>query len=201
MIFAEVKEYADKNNDATRLLDSAAKDYSAARCLLLNGHFPGLQIGAQAIEKTLKAILLFQEPRLEVRKLSHDLNKLLTEADRQFPKLGLLRFKPTTKRFRGHFQSRYPDNSDGIQTRGTGELVQLDELIIYLNENLPCPRNVKYRTGLYATITFSLGLGATVTSWEFWIKERNEVLAPLMERIIADYSIVMAELYPEQQRL
>jgi hypothetical protein len=61
---------------------------------------------------------------------------------------------------------------------------------------MPCPLNVKMRTGFYAEITFSLGIAGTVTPTEFWIKNGNNALTPLLPRIADDYGRVMKELYP-----
>jgi HEPN domain-containing protein len=60
------------NANATRLLKAAADDYAAARCLLLNGLVAGgLSMGAQAIEKFLKAYILLKSSARRVRGLSH----------------------------------------------------------------------------------------------------------------------------------
>ena len=194
--YLELRRYFEAHSNATRLLHVAAEDYAAARCLLLNGLFPGLTLGAQAIEKTLKSYLLLRDPKTDVKKLSHSLTKLLEDGSKRFPQLGLSQFAPLVAKFRQHYQMRYPDNSDGSTSVTTADLFKLDTFIVFLNENLPCPRNVKYRTRFYAAITFSLGYQATVTPTESWIKNNNRALAPLLSRIEADYALVVRELYP-----
>jgi len=79
----------------------------------------------------------------------------------------------------------------------TADLIELDEMIVFLNENLPCPKSVKYRTGFYAEITFSLGYESKPTPREVWIKLNNEALTPLLPRIEDDYTEVMRALYPD----
>jgi hypothetical protein len=54
--FQELMSFGREHSRATLLLATAAHDYAAARCLLFNGMFEGLVLGAQAIEKTLKPI-------------------------------------------------------------------------------------------------------------------------------------------------
>ena len=174
----------------------ATHDYAAARCLLLNLHFPGLVLGAQAIEKFLKAYLLFNDPRRNVRKLSHSLPKLLDEVDAIFPALLLHKYAEVVEKFSGHYQTRYPDNPGASSSRTTADLADLDEFIIFLNENLPCPKNVKYRTGLYSAITFSLGPDSVATPCELWVKMNNNALSPLLSRIVCDQLDVLKELYP-----
>ena len=196
----EMDSYARRHSGATLLLLTAAHDYAAARCLLLNGLFGGLVLGAQAIEKLLKAYILFADPRREVKKaFRHSLTKLLQETDKLYPHLCFSEQAPLVQKFSGHYAARYPDDPAASKSMTTADLFELDEFVIFLNENLPCPRNVKYRSGLYALITFSLGLGNSVTQWEEWVKAANQPLAPLLPRINSDYALVLTDLYPNQQ--
>lgn len=198
--WVEMDSYCRKHSRATLLLLTAAHDYASARCLLLNGLFGGLVFGAQSLEKLFKAYILFIDPSREVKKaFSHSLTKLLQETDTICPSLGLSKYTSLVQKFSGHYATRYPDDPAGSKSMTTADLFELDEFVIFLNENLPCPRNVKYRTGLYALITFSLGPGGTVTPWEQWIKVGNQFLAPLVARINADHLAVLADLYPNQQ--
>jgi len=192
----ELMRFANEHSRATLLLRVAAHDYAAAGCLLFNGMFEGLVLGAQAIEKCLKAYLIFADPQRPVKALNHSLPKPLTEATALFPQLPLQGFVPLAEKFRRHYQARYPDNPDASTIKATADLRELDEFIIFLNENMPCPHNVKYRAGIYPLITFSLGYKATVTTWESWIKNDNLSLSPLVLRINAEFAMVMKELYP-----
>jgi HEPN domain-containing protein len=196
--FQELMRFADQHSLATKLLRIAAHDYAAARCLLFNGMFEGLVLGAQAIEKCLKAYLIFDNPQRRERELHHhSLPKLLTEAGALFPQLSLPRFAPTVEKFRTHYQARYPDNPDASTTKSTAEMRQLDELLIFLNENMPCPRNAKYQAGIYPLITFSFNAERRATTWELWIKHDNEALIPLLPRINVEYLAVMEALHPQ----
>ena len=198
--WVEMDEYCRKNSRATSLLLTAAHDYASARCLLLNGLFGGLVFGAQAIEKLLKAYILFIDPSREVKNaFSHSLTKLLKEAASLCPQLDFSKYTPLVQKFAGHYATRYPDDPAGSKSMTTADLFELDEFVIFLNENLPCPRNVKYRTGLYALITFSLGPARTITPWERWIKAINQSLAPLVPSINANHVAVLNELYPNQK--
>lgn len=194
-----MNDFAQKHSRATLLLLKAAHDYAEARCLLLNGLFGGLAIGAQTIEKLLKAYLLLHNPTRNVRGFLHSIESLLKEADSLYPQLTLSKYAPLTKRFAAHYATRYPDDPNASTSMSTAELSELDEFVIFLNENLPCPRNVKYKSGLYALITFSLSQGATITSWEHWIKTGNQALDPLVARINSDWKAVLTELYPDRQ--
>jgi hypothetical protein len=54
--FTAMRQFCTANSKATSLLHTAAVDYASARCLLLNCLVSGgLAMGAQAIEKFLKA--------------------------------------------------------------------------------------------------------------------------------------------------
>jgi hypothetical protein len=194
--FQALRHFVEEHSSATRLLRVAAQDYAAARCLLLNHLFAGHVLGAQAIEKFLKSYLLLNNPQRGMKKLSHSLPKLLEEVKVLFPQLPLSGFTPLAEKFTSNYPTRYPDNVEGAEFMTTSHLLDLDALIIFLNENMPCPRYVKYRAGIYPFITFSLGYQATVPPEELWIKQNNQALAPLLPRINADYVAVMKELYP-----
>jgi HEPN domain-containing protein len=194
--FQELMRFATKHSGATLLLRVAAHDYAAARCLLFNGMFEGLVFGAQAMEKCLKAYLIFADPQRDVRKLSHSLPKFLAEAGVLFPQLPLPSFGPLVEKFRTHYQARYPDNRDASTNKTTAHVRELDDFIIFLNENMPCPHNVKYLAGIYPLITFSLNSEGRVTTWESWIKNDNQALLPLLPRINTEYAAVMKALYP-----
>jgi hypothetical protein len=66
---------------------------------------------------------------------------------------------------------------------------------MFINGNMPCPFEVKYRTGLYALVTFSLH-GGTITPWERWIKEGNRALMPHWANIETDFRVALKNLYP-----
>lgn len=198
LAYQQMTHFALDHRTATTLLRVATQDYAAARCLAQNLLVTSLIVGAQAIEKFLKAYLLFVDPSRNVRKLSHSLPQLLTEVDGVFPRLSLPRFSGVVERFDRHYLTRYPDNANASTSMTTADIFELDELIVFLNENMPCPRNVKYRTGLYAAITFSLGYGSTVTATEHWIKLDNRPLSPLLPRIAEEYEAVMEELHPQK---
>jgi HEPN domain-containing protein len=193
--YEEVMSFARANSKATQLLMTAAHDYAAARCLLLNGLFAGLPMGAQAIEKFLKAFILLKNPEAQVKGFGHDIPRLLGEADGLMPTLSLSKFSALAGRLNQLYTTRYPDNPNHPQTQDTGEIFYIDELVVYLNENLPCPKNVKYRTGLYTLVLGSKNL-TTTPPWETWIKNRNKALADQWPKIEADYLAIMADLYP-----
>jgi HEPN domain len=195
--FQELMSFGREHSRATLLLHTAAHDYAAARCLLFNGMFEGLVLGAQAIEKHLKAYLLLHEPQRPAKAIQHhSLPKLLAEAIAIFPHLPLQHFASVVEKFRRHYQARYPDNPDASVSKTTADIRELDELVIFLSENMPCPNIVKYRAGIYPLITFSLGYSRTVTTWESWIKQDNNALLPLIPRINGEYAAVMEALHP-----
>jgi HEPN domain-containing protein len=196
----ETMEFARANQKAMLLLHTAAQDYAAARCLLINGLFSGLPSGAQAIEKLLKAIILFAEPGKSINN-THNLPALFGQAERLLPKLGTLAFLPIADEFYGYYQMRYPDNPNRPSHASTGKFRDLDTMVIGLNFNLPCPRNVKMRSGLFAELTHSLNHLNDVSRAERWIKQDNLALAPHWMNIEHDYFETMRELYPDNPEL
>jgi HEPN domain-containing protein len=193
----EMHDYGLRHAPAAKLINVATEDYAAARCLALNLLMHSLVMGAQAAEKYLKGHLLLVDPKRNVRSINHSLTKLLVEVDMMSPLVGLGRFGALLERFERHYRIRYPDDHGCSTAMTTADIGELDQLIVLLNENLPCPHNYKYRTGLYAAITFSLGYSKTVTPKEHWIKQRNLALIPLLPRIASDYVQVMEALHPK----
>jgi HEPN domain-containing protein len=193
-----MRQFCTANSTAVQLLHTAAIDYASARCLLLNGLVSGgLAMGAQAIEKFLKAHILLKNSAADVRKLRHKLPDLLNEAHQLSPGLGLSKYSALMDRFLRHYQHRYPDNANASTSMTSEEIFELDEFIMFLNDNMSCPFETKYRTGLYALVTFSLQHGSTVTPWEAWIKKLNGALAPRWPQMEADFRTVLKNLYPD----
>jgi len=107
-------------------LHTAAHDYAAARCLLLNGLVPGgLVMAAQAIEKFLKGYILLKNPAEEVRKKYHSLTDLLNEANRLSPSLGLSKYSTAMARYEDYYRNRYPDNKVELAVMSSEEIFEL----------------------------------------------------------------------------
>ena len=196
----QTKTFARSNQKAMLLLLTATHDYAAARCLLLNGLFSGLPVGAQAIEKFLKASILFAEPTKNIPN-THHLPRLLAIAEGLIPDLIPLSLSSTAQHFYECYQTRYPDNSNQPISMDTGKREQLDEMVIAINSHLPCPRNVKMRSGLFAGITFSLNRLNSESPTERWVKQGNLALALVWRQIERDYFETMKELYPQTPEL
>lgn len=76
---AAVMQFSRTHKSAMLLMFRGTDDYVGARCCLLNGALAGLELAAQAVEKHLKAMLLFLQPAANVRAFSHRLPDLLRE--------------------------------------------------------------------------------------------------------------------------
>ncbi len=200
MTLKEANEFARANQKAMLLLRTAAHDYAAARCLLLNGLFSGLPLGAEAIEKFLKATILFADPGKAVDKI-HDLPSLLVQAECLLPILKPLSLGAIASEFFEYYKTRYPDNPNQPSHRSTGKFHELDTMVIGLNINLPCPRNVKMRSGFFAEVTNSLNHPKSASQIEHWIRHDNLALAPHWTSIECDYFEAMTELYPDSPEL
>jgi hypothetical protein len=195
--FQDMMAFSAEHRAGTWLLKAATDDYAASRCLLLNLMFPGLPLGAQAVEKYLKGYLLLADPKRDVRALGHTLLSLIKEVDAIAPRLDMIRFARLAEKFTRHYRSRYPDNPEALTAKTTADRAELDDFVIFINENLPCPITHRYRSGLYAAVTGSLGFAARVTPNEHWIKLDNRALAPLLPQIVENYALVQNLLYPK----
>ena len=193
-------DFARANKQAMLLLLTATRDYSSARCLMLNGLQAGFSVGAQAIEKYLKATIYLSAPSTPTKR-SHNLPALLLDAEALLPGLAASNFEATATTFHEFYQTRYPDNDNQPISMNTGMIADLDEMVIGINVMLPMPRNIRMRSGLFALVMFSLNHLNSETPDEKWIKMQNAALAPHWDRIRTEYFETMKEIYPQSPEL
>jgi HEPN domain-containing protein len=190
----EVLEFSRKHKTAVPLYSEAADNYVAARCCLLNGLFTGLRLASEAVEKLLKAHILLLNPSENVKSFGHDIPRL---AER----LSELTGSPVSDsrqtlfaRLKKHYDSRYPDNAVPFQTKSTGELREIDELVVELIEQTPLPEEVKFRTGLYVQLFITEEQPELAAWWTppRWILSDNRALAPRLEGLRQRFREVLA---------
>jgi HEPN domain-containing protein len=186
--------FARENQKAMLMIMNATTDYASARCLLLNGLFPGLVLGAQAVEKYLKGSILFLDKNKDTRKLSHGLVDLKNELQK-LSGLHLEKFNPFLERLEKHYLTRYPDNKDSSKSMSTGEIREIDELIIFLNESLSVRNEIKFRSGLYVQIFDESSAGR---SKNVWLTKSNLALNNIYSRLHAEYKVVYEKLYSQK---
>jgi hypothetical protein len=142
-------------------------------------------LGAQAIEKLLKAVLLFVDPTLTTAtirtRFSHKLPKL-AEAVQKTTDLDLTVHAAHISALDAHYLGRYPDNPGRSTSQSTSELAELDRLAVDLLVGLPVPEEVKLRSGVFASALVSSERGV-VTSFEKWLLEKNEPLSRVMPNL------------------
>lgn len=141
-------EFSRSNKAAMLLMDQGTSDYVGCRCCLSNGVFSGLELGAQAVEKHLKAMLLFAKPGNNARSFNHKL-PLLVSAVQAEGIADLSGHIETIKKLQGHYQSRYPDNTGKATSASTDELQIIDELMHDILDRMPVPEEVLLRSGVY----------------------------------------------------
>ncbi len=180
-----------KDNNLQPSLDffrTATDDYAAARCCLLNGLFMGFVLADQAFEKYLKGTILLIEPEWNVRKHGHKLRVLLAEVEKRIPEMkDLHKYDETIDRLDKHYNARYSDNDNQLQSKTTEELVQIDELLFFTNDLIPLPREIKMcTTGFFSTICAHCFQGVSVlflSAEEFWLTKNNKALSPILTKL------------------
>lgn len=129
------------------VMHRGTQDYIGCRCCLYYGAFAGLELGTTAIEKYLKAMLLFNNSAIKVRSHSHDVLSLAKAAEHA----GLFDptpFQTTLERQKDFYNARYPDNVTTVTSYSTGELAAVDALMHELMVRMPLPLEVKLRSGI-----------------------------------------------------
>jgi hypothetical protein len=135
----ELIEFSRTNIHAGRFVIAATDDYAACRCCLLNGLFAGLRLGAEAVEKYLKAFVLYADPLHNVKQYIHKIKDVATVASDLEPTFNTVQFSHVIERLERHYRQRYPDVRDFDRNASTAELVGIDELVLHICDSFPIP--------------------------------------------------------------
>jgi HEPN domain-containing protein len=196
----EVSKYCRENYNIVSLYDIASKDYIASRCCFYNSLTEQSYILAcQAIEKVLKAILLCLNPNENIRKFNnHKLIPLINRID-SIENFGLQKHvKIATKLWETYEMFRYPDNkTNGVYKRysyGGDDIDLIDSFFLELIELIPIPSEVKFRTGLYASL-YEESLIKNVGQQKYWATHQNKILKVKNNELNRKFLIVKNHLY------
>lgn len=189
-----VMSFAYAHPRAMMLADRGASDYCGARCCLLNGVFSGLELGAQAVEKHLKAMLAFKDPNENPRKFEHNLLPFAQQVESRGIALLSPHFK-TLERLQAHYQARYPDNPGQPSTASTAELVEVDVLMNHLLESMPIPREVSLRSGVFARAIGS-AKSQVISAEEYWLVRENPILQAKIPQLTEEVLAWFASAHP-----
>ncbi len=171
---ATLMDFSRTNQLAMMMMHQATSDYVGCRCCLLNGVFSGFELGAQAVEKHLKAMLLFAHPNSNVRSFSHKLPSLV-ETVHEKAIADLSKHSVTIQKLEGHYQARYPDNPRANNSSSTEELALIDVLIMEILEKMPVPYEVLLNSGVYARAIASSDRRVVFPD-EHWLLLQNVIL-------------------------
>jgi hypothetical protein len=175
---------------------SASDDYCACRCCILNMLSAGFRLASEAIEKMLKAFIYLQtgSPTKLKRNDKHTPYLLKQELGETYHDQRLDSFDLLLRRLFDHYQTRYFDNPRSGEGASSEELPQIDDLFIYLVQNLPMPDEVKYRSKFFADLFDSNAR----KYWRnhHWLVEQNLALHSKMKTMEDRYQHVLMHLYP-----
>ena len=146
----EIMDYFKEYKDGTIIFYDSIDDYIVSRFLINQGFLrEGLIFGCQSIEKMLKSFILLIKKKISKKNnLSHNPFDLKEELKENFS-LNLEKYNDLLKRLFGHYQSRYMDNSNQVTFKKSWELKEIDELYLYLLENLPLISEIKYKARFF----------------------------------------------------
>jgi len=180
----QIREFARKKQTAMLYLYQATEEYASSRCLLLNGLIPGLIFSAQAVEKFLKVFIMLKDPKYKPKSSRHNLFQLFKRVKIYIGDGSWDKYDGLVKRLRGHYQSRYPDNTSISKIMSANEIHEIDELVMEIVMKLDMPDEVKYRAGVLVNIYESTKGSRFPTSK--WITEQNKSinLYEIIERSI-----------------
>jgi hypothetical protein len=189
----ELIEFNRINREAGEFAVAATDDYAACRCCLLNGLFPGLRLGAEAIEKYLKAFVLYGDPSLRVKNYLHSIKDLVSVASSLERRFDAARFGHVIDRLETHYRHRYPNVPDFKHDASTSELVGIDEMVLNISECLPIPEVPKFRNYGYF---FFVCCPWTPSDdpYKKWLQQENVALQRVRTSLLKRYHAVAEEL-------
>jgi hypothetical protein len=191
-----VTEYIDFNRthaDAGEFVVAATDDYMACRCCLLNGLFPGFRLGAEAVEKYLKAFVLYGDPSLDIRKYNHRIKDLASVASSIEPHFNSTQFGHVIDRLETHYRHRYPNVPGFRRDASTAELIGIDEIVLYICDCLPVPELPKFRNYGYfffVCCSWTPPLGPH----KKWLEQENVALQRVKTSLVQRYRAVEEQL-------
>ena len=193
MNFTELLDFNRANRMAVDFVGAATDDYVSCRCCLMNGLFPGLILGAQAVEKYLKAFGLFKDPSLDVKNYNHRITALLSFISRLEPNAKLDQFDDFFESLERYYMTRYPDNVDAATQMSTAEIDRIDRFVLHIYDSLPIPEEAKFGNYGYFCLLF-LSKSGTISPYEEWVKRENAPLQGVWGSLEERYHVVHERL-------
>ena len=188
------KELIKFNQAHGAAMMTPTNDYVACRCCLLNGVLlPGFRLAAEAIEKYLKAFILYCDPTFDVEAYNHRIRKIAAEANRFEPHFNTRLFRRVFKRLETHYRRRYPDARNLPHQASGAELVEIDELVLHICDCLPIPEELKFR--IYGPFCFLCRSNASqVQPYAKWLEQKNLALKRRKANLLLRYNAVERQL-------
>jgi HEPN domain-containing protein len=189
----ELMEFNRTHLEAVKFMTAATDDYVACRCCLLNGLFPGLRLGAEAVEKYLKAFVLFANRSLDVKKYNHRIKDLASEASHLTPGFNPVQFAQVIDRLETHYRNRYPNVPAFKRDASTGELTGIDEFVLHICDSFPIPEVPKFRDYGYFFFVFCPWT-SPMQPYRTWLERHNPALERARNSLLQRYQATEQEL-------
>lgn len=180
-------------------IHEAFQDYSAARCLLLNGHFRGFVLAQQGVEKMLKAYLRQAypdrvkfvgrgglKPGVLPLPASHDLVAHAVLVQQAFPESGLRatgEYRWLLEELSYQYHEKYPDNDARMQGSTTEWLNAIDALMVQLSFAAPIGEDDRWRIGVFSVAWPLVLRDQPDPPWRSWVRTRNAAFDAYFDRI------------------
>ena len=196
----ELIEFNRINREAREFVSLATDDYVACRCCLMNGIFSGFRLASEAIEKYIKAFILYKEPPYPVKNYLHDIKKVASAATNLEPSFNPTQhFGDIIDQLELHYHLRYPRDTYPPYSASAAELAQIDELVLYLYESLPIPEVAKFRNdGYFFAVCCPWSPPIHFNPDKDWMQRQNVALDRVRSSLIQRYEAMEKELVDAQ---
>ena len=181
---------------AILFLVHAGDDYAAARCLIINGLSAGFPMGGQALEKIMKALLVFKISAIDAkRERKHRLKNIFDQLIEHYPLISKS-LRKVCVNFTKHYRHRYPDECDASKSMSGTEIRDLDTAFFSFLEALPVSLEFIMR---HATFAAMLDIKKSVLgNKQRYMTVDNVDFNAVKQNWAKDFGDVYSNLYPEQ---
>lgn len=179
MLPLEVKEaieFIQDNKQAVTFVNESCDDYICSRCLILNNLVGGQILASQALEKILKAFILFENPEVNVKKkYAHHITNIISDLpDKQINWIKSNNLSEIAQYLQDAYKCRY-ELGKTIDSWGNfyknARLDKIDNIICGLNDQIDIP--IVAKSGIGFNLALKAGNATHTNAKRNWLLKDN----------------------------
>jgi hypothetical protein len=143
-----------------------------------------------------QSVNLYKKPLHPVKDYLHDIKKVASVASNLEPTFNPLQpFAEIIEKLELHYHLRYPRDPYPSYSASTGELAQIDELMLYLYDSLPIPEVPKFRMrGYFLIVSCPRIPPVHLNPYKAWLERENAALQRVRNSLEERYQAMEKKL-------